>query len=527
MQVDDYILKLPYVDLKKKQLLPEYSGIYYVVDEAGLVWYIGQAKKINERWAGKSHHRLHQLEAQKKKQFRIYYESIAIGCLDEVEKQRIQQYNPHLNGSKVKRKKVHPTETLLRETLVALSDFAFILGIEPPRQNDPLYVQKCIDFRQDWRIRKKVLSLNVIHIGINQAAMGEVVEDWEHKKAFLGNSFKTRKSYANKWESSSDLSFDLAGQRLVVNGYAIEVCNVNKEVTELIKSYHLQTLAGIQLKTLNQESLEILKKKCCQSQGTLYIPEKFSGGIVELNHQSLQRIRQYETDPIKLVFNEPINEKGGKFLLKQIAEEYQTGKRGIGSRSNKIDISSLLTARGIDKTRYINLSYSSTPQRGRLYIYVKCFAGDLREPLGKQRINLGTDQGSQNNSLPISNLIRGSKGIKAQSLNSYNLSYNNIYMRATVDREAWLLFETYLSDFAKIELSQDDGYIEKVYISGKKYIVPAKLSLTIDNHRSITIPFGPKDEMNYEKVIQVIRERLQNSGLPNLKISFTRETIKK
>ena len=64
---DTSILNLPKVALEVKQLLPEYSGIYYVLDEVNTVWYIGKAKNIRKRWQGKAHHRIYQLEAQKKK----------------------------------------------------------------------------------------------------------------------------------------------------------------------------------------------------------------------------------------------------------------------------------------------------------------------------------------------------------------------------------------------------------------------------------------------------------------------------
>ena len=133
MIADAAILQLPKVSLQAKQLLPEYSGIYYLLDETNTVWYIGKAINIRKRWQGKAHHRIYQLEAQRK-HFTIYYEPVSKTQLDEVEKQRIEKYQPHLNASPVKTKKVRPTETLLRETIAAIADFAFILGVEPPRK---------------------------------------------------------------------------------------------------------------------------------------------------------------------------------------------------------------------------------------------------------------------------------------------------------------------------------------------------------------------------------------------------------
>jgi excinuclease UvrABC nuclease subunit len=140
MWADQHILTLSKLSLNMKDLLPEYSGIYYVLDENQTVWYIGQAKNIRKRWQGKAHHRIYQLESQKKYHFYIYYEAVNASDLNTVEKQRIQQYDPHLNESPVKTKKVFPAETLLRETISAISNFAFIVGIEDKHK---IYI--CVD----------------------------------------------------------------------------------------------------------------------------------------------------------------------------------------------------------------------------------------------------------------------------------------------------------------------------------------------------------------------------------------------
>ncbi len=160
MIADAVILTLPKVFLQAKQILPDYSGIYYVLDENNNVWYIGKAKNIRQRWQGKAHHRIYQLEAQKRKHFTIYYEQVSETQLDNIEKQRIEKYHPHLNASSVKTKKVRPTETLLRETIAAIADFAFIVGVEPPRKEMPS--QTGIN----WLFQKKLLGLNVIHINL-------------------------------------------------------------------------------------------------------------------------------------------------------------------------------------------------------------------------------------------------------------------------------------------------------------------------------------------------------------------------
>ena len=122
MLADSHILNLSKVSLETKELLPEYSGIYYVIDENNTVWYIGKAKNIRKRWQGKGHHRIYQLEKQKQKYFSIYYEQVDFSQLDKREQQQIKKYHPHLNNSPVKSKKVRPTETLFRETIATISD---------------------------------------------------------------------------------------------------------------------------------------------------------------------------------------------------------------------------------------------------------------------------------------------------------------------------------------------------------------------------------------------------------------------
>jgi excinuclease UvrABC nuclease subunit len=102
---DSKILYLPKVSLETKELLPEYSGIYYVVDENKIVWYVGKAQNIRKRWQGKSHHRIYQLKQIKHKYFDIHYENISLSQLDLREKQQIAKHSPYLNNSPVKSKK--------------------------------------------------------------------------------------------------------------------------------------------------------------------------------------------------------------------------------------------------------------------------------------------------------------------------------------------------------------------------------------------------------------------------------------
>jgi predicted GIY-YIG superfamily endonuclease len=181
MNTTEDILQLPHIGLNSRALLPEQSGIYYVLDETSIIWYIGQAQNLRSRWAGDSHHRLYQLQKQRKKQLTIYYELVAKSQLDAIEQQRIENYNPQLNGTKVKKKNLHPTETLLRETLVILAPYSFVLGVESPRKEDIKFIQDCTDWRDNWRIQKAVLPLNVIHVCINLNELEEAFKDGKWK----------------------------------------------------------------------------------------------------------------------------------------------------------------------------------------------------------------------------------------------------------------------------------------------------------------------------------------------------------
>ncbi|MBW4599242.1 MAG: hypothetical protein KME29_06415 [Calothrix sp. FI2-JRJ7] len=126
--------------------------------------YVGKAKNLCVRWKGKRHHRFYQLQKQKKKLFNIYYELVPESKLDTIEQKRIEQYNPLLNRTQVKAKKLHPTETLLRETLHTIAPYCFVLGVEPPRKLDSKFIEDSISWGDNWRVQKTVLSLNVIHI---------------------------------------------------------------------------------------------------------------------------------------------------------------------------------------------------------------------------------------------------------------------------------------------------------------------------------------------------------------------------
>lgn len=506
MIADLNILALPKVVLQAKQILPEYSGIYYVLDEANNVWYIGKAKNLRKRWQGKAHHRIYQLEAQKKKHFTIYYEQVSKTQLDNIEKQRIEKYHPHLNASPVKTKNVRPTETLLRETIVAIADFAFILGVEPPRKE----IQDEIALKAYKVGQKKVLDSTVIHVCIDRDIFKNIYQPESIKEsiAIINRAFMSRKKYANKWHSYRILRFRglsrsfsnnyLDISHLFVNGYVIEITNwiplFSEAESKFIREYQLTTLAQESIKALTPKSLAQLQQRVdTEDTYKLY----------------LQRLNPYTSDLIKLFFNEPINCENTQNELVKVSQNYKLGKRGIGSRGKLVDIDSLLASRGINTSKYTR-RVQSLPQ-DRMGVYVQCFSVDLRTSPHYATIAQGI--------------------IDRQEIKQLSNQFKIVYLLTGVDKKAWLLVEEYLKDFAKpaTKLNNGEGYVDKFYISARKYIVPAKVNIKLENiGYSAWIPFGLSEEFcTFERAKEEIRKRLHNSDLPGLKITFKRETFTK
>ncbi|BAU63295.1 Excinuclease ABC C subunit domain protein [Stanieria sp. NIES-3757] len=505
MIADSAILQLPQVSLHTKELLPEYSGIYYVLDEKNTVWYIGKAKNLRKRWQGKSHHRIYQLQAQKKQSFTIYYESIIHSELDNIEKQRIAKYQPHLNSSPVKTKKVRPTETLLRETIVAISDFAFILGVEPPRKN----IESQINL--EWLKSQKILNLNIIHICLDWEIFKEKFnpESVDENEAIIKAAFNNRKIYANKWEGCPQ-KYPFV-YRLSINGYVIEIdilnfWSLNNEVKQF-QEYNQINLAQENIKVITPESLTKIKQQSDKAQGNRRL--------------FLQRLYPYTCDLISLHFKESIYRESVKQKLIQISQDHKTGQRGVGSRYQPTDlvlttIEELLISRGINSEKYNRSNIIGINRGNKIGLYIKCFFRENHKDIKLKFDSLG--QGIINN----------------KQVMSSSRQLNTVYLLTSIDKLAWLLVEEYLQDFAKVatglkDLKNGEGYVEKFYVSARKYIVPAKVNIKLETiGYSAWIPFGFNEEYNtFELAKQEIIRRLKNSDLPELKLTFKRESITK
>lgn len=498
---DTAILQLPKVDLSLRQLLPEYSGIYYVIDENNQVWYIGKAKNINKRWQGKAHHRIYQLETRKQQKFFIYYEQVASTLLDTEEKQRIEKYNPYLNTSSVKTKKIRPTETLLRETIVAIADFAFILGVEPPRQEIESQINN------SWMAQKQVLELNTIHIYIDTEALDAKfkIESIEQREAIVKTIFSTRKAYVNKWQG--DPSYYPFMYRLFVNNYAIEVVRFelsrSREKTAISKDYVLTKLAQESIKALTTESLAQLQQP--QQNKNWY-------------SFHLGRLEPYTSDTVKVFFYESVNREAVKKKLAKVSNDYVTGKRGTGSRVRVPDIDELLISRKIEPQKY---SSGVRYLRGnKIGLYVRCFSSDLKRPRSVKWFDKTTKSG-----ISAFGILDHKETLASSS------QFDIVYLLASVDRQAWLLVEEYLQDFAKLatKLNNGEGYVEKAYVSTRNYLTPAKVKIELEEMKySAWIPFGLNPDFStFETAKEEIRRRLQQANLPSLKLAFKKESITK
>jgi hypothetical protein len=57
-------------------------------------------------------------------------------------------------------------------------------------------------------------------------------------------------------------------------------------------------------------------------------------------------------------------------------------------------------------------------------------------------------------------------------------------------------------------------------------LVPAQLTITLNGKWKADIPFCPKDNMSDIEVANIIKGRLNESGIPQLKFSFKSESTR-
>lgn len=84
--------------LEDRNRLPRESGVYAVV-KRGKIYYIGFSRNLNQRWAGKGHHRFSQAYGLGRP--RLHYLRLPGPQAKSFEKRLIAKYSPLWNYSKV------------------------------------------------------------------------------------------------------------------------------------------------------------------------------------------------------------------------------------------------------------------------------------------------------------------------------------------------------------------------------------------------------------------------------------------
>lgn len=214
-----------------------------------------------------------------------------------------------MNGTKVKVKKLRPTETLLRETLANLAPYSFILGVESARKQDLKFIEDSLYWRDNGRVKKGILPLTVIHICINVSELSTGTSG-NSAIRFIRNIFRKRSNYSKNWESASKYKnrAEYSVKVLLVNGFVIEVCGIWQEALKYIQDYELTQLANVDMRAVDEASLVIIKNKCllnCEA-GVFLAPDNRDYPYHEFCRKAIERIYPYKQDLVKLLFNEEI-----------------------------------------------------------------------------------------------------------------------------------------------------------------------------------------------------------------------------
>jgi hypothetical protein len=519
--MDSFILHLPHVGLINKDSLPESSGIYYVLDDKNVVWYIGQARNLKIRWSGKNHHRFYQLQKQRKHRFSIYYELAYEYELDEKEKLRIEQYNPQLNGTKVKKKQLRPAETLLRETLLLIAPYSIILGIEPPRKEESELVSRSIECGEEWRVQKAVLALPVIHICFNfQALSQDELKSDSYVKEVLKKAFRKRTNFSHNWEikpawlAKRYRRYRLTPlRRLLVNGFAIEVYNIPSKVAEWIEDSENAKLLGVEIRAVSNLALNKIKKLCCIREWGLHIHSDPESELSkDLTRVYLSRISPYslDNDVIKLVFNEEID--FSKVQIK-LQEKHKTllPARLYNLTVRKNFCRDFLVKQGIDLNLYNVKDYlEHLPKDENFY-----------DNLSSKKMVIFIKPFMYQNTLKISN----EAGIFMKK--NPDVKKEKVYLLTKVEKAIWLLLKDCLSGFAKESLETNEVCVKKLIVSDRVFLRTALVKTNIEGVWISQVPFGTKDGLSFDEVKKIIQNRIEERKIAGLKFSFEPESLER
>lgn len=483
MIADEIILGLPKVSLKTKELLPEYSGIYYVLDQNNVVMYIGKAKNLQKRWQGNSHHRIDQLKATRKREFYLYYEKVSESRLDPKEKSLIKKYRPELNDSPVTTKEIYFSELVLQETLRKLDGYIVIFGVHQKNKIIEIlfdYQKFAADFKLSENSAKPILNL----------------------------IFKNRRNAAVKWNIVNVKDYYFVNRfifsNLPVNGYNVIFNSLkrlnSKKYTSILK-FKCDPVDFV------QESVPNISVKDFQ-----YLQEEKKDAFQGYSLYE-EGLMPYLSTLHKISTKEILRDK-----LQKICCEYQAGKRGIGSQKAKVSsslksIDNLLKNKPIEITKVGLVHYKNN----QISLYVKCFDFNHTD----KKISYTFAHGKL-------------KGKYAYAHSPQKFS--EIYLLSGCNPKIWRLLKDHLSDFVSLAIEptspqfpDNTGYVKKLMISPRRYITTARLSIKFEGIQSrFSLPFGQDLKRNFttfEAVKTEITRRLNDADLPLFKLTFTPEKI--
>jgi predicted GIY-YIG superfamily endonuclease len=518
------IHQYPHLDLRSRELLPENSGVYYILDDDNIVWYIGKAKNLKVRWSGAGHHRLAQLQKQVKKRLIVYYELVAEPILDQTERQRIEQYSPQLNGTKVKSQKSKPIEVLLRETLTELAPYLYVIGVEPPRKEDNNFVNDAKKWNDAWRIQASVLHAKVIHIGFDSTKFNEDIGDGNLTIKVLNKIFRHRPNFTANWDCKATkrsryISW-LPITRLFCNGFAIEMYEAKEETIAYLQNWNSSNLAGVKLKAISDKSLESLKVNEILILGGLSKKTDNSNYQAFCN-RSINRLTPYRDDAAKVLFDRDFNPKEQSVVQQLKEKEEQIDQEGSSRITNlnkkrKFMLDLLSSNPHCDLNKYATLealqpidtthNYPATLKAGKMPIYIQPFSCDLQEVRGP----VARAKGSQGEFICIAK----------------HHPYQRLYLEGWVEKSIWLLLEPHIHDFAKVHLSEDEGSVQEYFVSTRKKLFHAVLRITLDKTVKAEIPFGSDGVLGWVQATNIIAQRLNSSEIEGLKFTFKAEEAK-
>lgn len=242
---------LPSVSFDNLDELPEYSGIYFVIDSSDRIIYIGQSENILNRW--KNHHRKEQInEIHLDYPVKIAWKAWNKEDLKIAEKYYINRYHPLLNGTDVKLPKTIPSEVMLRKLLEKIRLLVIIIGFQKPNQNNLPTIYLKYNYENSGKngcatiikaFKKEHLSKGT-NLKINKTTYGKYrtpnVRPGSREQIVMS---RLQSSYNNHWT-------------IPCNGVIIDITPVDKQEFDFLKdNSSFKKLAGIKIRSVENTNI--------------------------------------------------------------------------------------------------------------------------------------------------------------------------------------------------------------------------------------------------------------------------------